>query len=326
MLKIALIGLGNMGKLHLKNLLKLQENKKCMISGVCDIKNDLTDEIKTKYNIEGFYNVYDLVENCNFDAAIIATTSSAHFEVAKVLIENGKHVLIEKPVVLNVKDAEALKEMSKMHKVLVSAGYTEIYNSVTEAIISFASGEHRYDYADFFRIGLKSSKNDTKDIDIVQDLIVHDLAITYFLSKEDTIKDIYGTLINLNEKSKKYDTAAVTLLFENNRIVRLLADRNGVFKKRKATIARSDSFAEFDFMEQTGEITKNSDMNIIGQNIWYSNTYHQAKIRYVNNPLLDEISDFINAIENNTSTKVSDHWFNITLLTEKIRDVLYRKP
>lgn len=324
MLRIALIGLGNMGKLHLKNLLYLQQNKKCIISCVCDIKKELTDEIKSSYDIEGFYTVEDMIEANKFDVAIIATTSTSHFKVAKLLIENKKHILIEKPIVLSIDDAIKLNELSKKYNILISAGYTEIYNSVTDGIINFVNQDDTFEYMDFFRIGLKTVKNDNKDIDVIHDLMVHDLSIMYKICNIDNIKYIFGMLASFNNISNQYDLSTLNVVLNNNKVIRFLADRNGVLKKRKVFISKNDSFAEFDFMEQTCEITKKGNLNIIGQNIWFTNTYQQAKIRYVNNPLLDEIQDFLDAVEKEHETKTSKDWFQITLFTEKIRDELYK--
>ncbi|MDO6355390.1 Gfo/Idh/MocA family oxidoreductase [Caloramator sp. CAR-1] len=324
MLRIALVGLGNMGKLHLKNLLYLQQNKKCVISCVCDIKKELVDEIYNLYGIKGFYNVEDMIEKGNFDIAIIATTSTSHFEIAKLLIEDKKHILIEKPVVLNAKNAVELNSISIKNNILISAGYTEVYNSVTDGIIEFVKKDNEFEYIDFLRIGLKTSKNNNKDIDVIHDLMIHDLSIMYKICNIDNIKNIFGMLSSFNFLSKQYDLATLNVVLNNNKIIRFLADRNGVLKKRKVYLSKVDNFAEFDFMEQTCKITKKGDLNIIGSNIWFTNTYQQAQIRYVNNPLLDEIQDFIEAVEKGRETRTSKDWFKITLFTEKIRDELYK--
>jgi len=324
MLKIALVGLGNMGKLHLKNLLYLQQNSKCIVSCVCDINKDLVDEISNSYKIKGFYNVEDMIEKGSFDSAIIATTSTSHFDIAKLLIEEKKHVLIEKPVVLSEENAIELNDLSVKNNILISAGYTEVYNSVTDGIIEFVNKDNEFQYIDFLRIGLKTSRNDNKDIDVIHDLMIHDLSIMNKVFNIDNIKNVFGILSSFNSISKQYDLATLNIILDNNKIIRLLADRNGVLKKRKVYISKDDNFAEFDFMEQTCEITKKGHLNVIGQNIWFTNTYQQAKIRYVNNPLLDEIQDFIDAIKKGKDTKTSKDWLKLTLFTEKIRDELYK--
>ena len=64
-------------------------------------------------------------------------------------------------------------------------------------------------------------------------------------------------------------------------------------------------------------------MDAFGENIWYSQKYDTVQVRYANNPLLDEIKDFILAVENKGQTRVSEKWFEVTELVEKIREVIY---
>lgn len=323
MLNIAIVGLGNMGRLHIKNVALMEQTGLCRLSCVCDIKSELADSISGELKIPGYSLIEDLIENESIDAAIVATTSASHYMITKKLIEKHIPVLVEKPVVLNVKDAERLKNLSEKNGVLISAGFTEIYNSVTTGVKSILSNKNDFDYLDFFRIGQKSSKNDMKDIDVVHDLMIHDIAVLSQLIDLKRIKDVSGYFTSYNEHSSKYDLSSVCLLLDNGRIVRFFSDRNGTTKIRRFTLSKEDMYGEFDYMDQTAQVFKKGQLEAFGDNIWYSQNYDASKIRYSNNPLYDEIKDFICAILNSSETKASTYWYEITLTVERIRAILY---
>lgn len=322
MIRIALIGLGNMGKLHLKNILKLESEKICKLTCICDNNKEVTDEFVKKLKVNAYYSVEDMIKDDKFDAAIIATTSSEHFFIAKLLINNNKPVLIEKPIVVSLSQAEELYKLSKEKKVLISAGYTEVYNSTTIGVKKYLNDHKGFSIIDFYRIGQKSKRNDTKDIDVIQDLMTHDLAVLSEIIDLNKIVDIQGNISSYNKNSNKYDISNISVMFDNGSIARFLCDRGGSIKIRKFNISNDEVFGEFDFMNQTANIMKKGNIEAFGENIWYSQNYDMIKIRYSNNPLYDEILDFILAVKNNTETKVSKKWFDITETIERIRNTV----
>lgn len=323
MINVCLVGLGSMGKLHFKNIKKLEDEGYCKIKCICDSNKEITDKFSLEYGIAGYYNVQELIEGNKIDAAIIATTSSSHFEIAEIFLQNKIGVLIEKPVCLNEEEIIKLKVLSEKKRILVSAGYTEVYNSVVTGISKYLLDNNGFDYIDFLRIGQKSERNKYKDIDVIQDLTTHDLAVLYNIIDIKSVTKISGMVSSYNEVSKMNDFACINLQFSNSNICRILSDRNGTIKIRKLSIANSSAFGEFDFMDQTANINKSGNLSAFGDNIWYSQNYNAVKVRYSNNPLYDELKDFITAVALERETKTSDMWFDITMLVEKIRQNIY---
>lgn len=323
MLKIVLIGLGNMGKLHLKNIKNLQNEGICKLVCVCDKDKVITKKISTDLGIDGCYSVEEMLESIQFDVAIIAITSSEHFKVAKILIENNKPLLIEKPVVTTIEHAQELFELSNKKNILVSPGYTEVYNSVVNGIKSYFDKGQSLNYIDFYRIGQKSTRNDIKDIDTIQDLMTHDLAVLSQFINIDNIKNISGNTSSYNKKSNMYDLSNVNLYFENGLTARFLCDRESSVKIRKFNVSTEEMYAEFNYMDQTANIMTKGNINAFGNNIWYSQNYDAIKIRYSNNPLYDELKDFILSVQNQKETIVSEQWFKITKTIEIIRNSVY---
>ncbi|GAA0085618.1 Gfo/Idh/MocA family oxidoreductase [Clostridium sp. CTA-7] len=322
MLKIALIGIGSMGKLHLKNILELQNKDVCKLELVCDIDQDKVNEICSDINVVPYYSLEKCLE-AEFDAAIIATTSNTHYEIAKKLLMKKKHVLIEKPVVLNLAEADELKKIANENGVTISAGYTEIYNSIVTGVDKLVIDNGNPNYFDFYRIGQKTTKNDIKDIDSIQDLLTHDLAVLYSVIKVDKISNVSGLLKSYNKKSGKYDFSVVSFLCNDNIVVRFNADRTSSVKIRKFNMSNEDFFGEFDFMDQIVQVSTKGNIEAFGENVWYSTNKNSVKIRYANNPLKDEILDFINSIEYKIQSKTSLIWYDVTKTIEEIRKVIY---
>src|SRR4051812_36629401 len=103
---IALIGLGYLGKIHLK---LLKENPNWNLVGVFDIDQKLTSDLAAQYQVRAFDSLEQLLENCN--VIDIVTPSNTHFDIARQAIIGGKHVFIEKPVTSTLKEAKQLQQL-----------------------------------------------------------------------------------------------------------------------------------------------------------------------------------------------------------------------
>jgi predicted dehydrogenase len=232
--------------------------------------------------------------------------------------------LIEKPVVVSIDEAQQLKEISERKKMLISPGFTEVYNSVTTGVKNYLKEDAGFEYIDFFRVGQKTIKNDTKDIDVIQDLMTHDLAVLSELIDISKVSTICGSLSSYNKNSNLYELSSVNLMFSSNSFARFLCDRNGTVKIREFSVSKENMYGKFDFMDQTAKIMKKGNIEAFGDNIWYSQNYNTVKVRYSNNPLMDEIKDFILSVGKQSETKVSQRWFQITSTIENIRESLYK--
>ncbi|WP_308645002.1 Gfo/Idh/MocA family oxidoreductase [Oceanotoga sp.] len=321
MVNLAIVGLGHMGQLHLKNIKKLEEEKLCNLTCICDIKKSLTDLYSNKLNVKGYYDVDSMIKEDLFDAAIVVVDSTEHFKVSKKLIEAKKDILVEKPVVVSIKEANVLKRLCEEKKVMLSPGYTELYNDVISDVKNYIE-ENQFFYLDFFRIGKKNSKNDEKDIDVIQDLMTHDIAVLSEILDITKVKKISGDIGYFNEKSSKYDFSSINLSFDNS-IVRFLVDRNGTIKIRNFKLSTEEFYGVFDFMDQKLEIIKKGNIKAFGEKIWYFQNYDSIQIKYFNNPLFEEIKDFVISSSKKINTKVSERWFDVTCLVENIRNLIY---
>lgn len=106
--RIGIVGVGHLGKLHLKNLLEI---KSAECSGIYDIDNEKAKSIADEFKVKSFSNLDGLFKNS--DGVIISTTTSNHFEVGKLALENNLHIFIEKPITSTVAEAEELIKLAK---------------------------------------------------------------------------------------------------------------------------------------------------------------------------------------------------------------------
>lgn len=319
MRKVALLGVGRMGNLHLQNMKKLQEDGVAQLVAVCDKEEEKLNNKNIPNTAQKFISLNELLAYNEFEYVINATNSSEHFLTSKMIIEQNKRVLIEKPVVVSDEQVEELKRLVSQKNVQLSTGYTEYYNSVSDALEKLIE-ENSFNYMDVFRVGINEERNDKKDIDVIQDLLIHDLAVISKFVDFSKISEISGSLSGFNAKSGFFDTACVFLRFKDNKFIRFIVDRKNIIKIRKTYIYSNELFAVQDYMDQSIEVYKKGNLTAFGEKIWYSDSREYVKMRYVNNPLYDEIKDFL--VSDSGITKTSNLWYPLTKLTELIRVTL----
>ena len=128
-MKYALIGCGRIATNHMKAAV----NNNLEIVAVCDLLPDAMDALLTKHdlqdnNIKRYQDYKTMIEECNPDLVSIATESGVHAEIALYCIEKGIHVIIEKPMAMNMADAEKIIKLSNEKNVKVSASHQNRFN------------------------------------------------------------------------------------------------------------------------------------------------------------------------------------------------------
>src|SRR4051812_41620143 len=123
MLKVGLIGVGYLGKIHLRILL---ETNVFQLIGFYDIDKETSSDISKQYNVKSYLSGTELMDDC--EALIIVTPSNTHFGIASTAIKKGKHVFLEKPITPTVEEAKLLMGLEKEAGVKVQVGHVERFN------------------------------------------------------------------------------------------------------------------------------------------------------------------------------------------------------
>lgn len=184
MINIAIIGYGYWGPNLLRNF---NANSNCNVKYLVDGREDRLKIAKNQYpNIETVTNIESIIEDSNLHAVVIATPVFTHFELAKLALEHGKHVLIEKPMTSNSKEAQLLIELAEKKGLLLMVDHTFLYTGAVQKIKQFIDKNEigNLQYFDSTRINLGLVQ---PDVNVLWDLAPHDLSILFYLHNEKPI-------------------------------------------------------------------------------------------------------------------------------------------
>ena len=121
--KICVVGGGNWEKNHIRTLSQMG-----FLSGVVESDSDVLNKLKMEYNNIHFFNNIDSAIKFGFDGFVVATPAKTHFEISKKIIESKHHILIEKPITDNVKDAVALVELANLNGINLMVGHLLLFH------------------------------------------------------------------------------------------------------------------------------------------------------------------------------------------------------
>ncbi len=288
-LKTGVIGLGRMGQHHCRIY---SNHKESQLVGIYDINPQVARETAGRYDVTYFERLDDLLDQV--DAVSIATPTPTHFDLAMKCLERKIHVLVEKPVTEKIEDAETLERVIGENGAIFQVGHIERFNptyvelkKVLESLSVIAINFRR----------LSPYRVSNKDVDVVLDLMVHDLDLSNDLTKkEPTTVNAQG----LMPFSNTLDHVVAQLFYKNGPIITLSASRVTEQKIRSVDVTSEDAFVEADFMNKSISIHRGStgEYSEKGRN---GVSYHQESIIeriLVPNiePLSSEIKSFLDCI------------------------------
>ncbi|MFQ5722835.1 MAG: Gfo/Idh/MocA family oxidoreductase [Candidatus Aminicenantales bacterium] len=239
--KVGIIGVGYLGMQHARILSYLEEAE---LKGVADINFRKAMQIGNRHGVQYYQNYENMLDE--IDAAIVATPTSEHFSISMKLLKAGKSVLVEKPITETVDQGEELVEMAKKKGAILQVGHLERFNPAVEAIENMITEPK---FIEVQRLGSFSARS--LDIDVVLDLMIHDLDIILALIK-DEVNVIRSSGIHV--LSEKIDIANARLEFKSGCIATLTASRVHQGKVRKLRIFEPTSYYSIDYIDQEVKI------------------------------------------------------------------------
>ena len=277
-IRIGVIGIGYLGKFHLE---KFQKNKDCQLVWLIDKNIKNLKNYKDKYNVSTNYK--EIVDDV--DAVSIVTPTVNHYEIARYFIEKNKHVLIEKPMTQTVSEAKKLINLAKKHKKTIQIGHLERFNPVIRKVSSLIKNPLFIEVHRLAQFNPRST-----DVNVVYDLMIHDIDITTSLvpSKIKKISSFGKSII-----TNKIDIANARLEFFNGTIANLTASRISQKSERKIRIFEKDKYLSLDFLQQKLKIVEKVKKK--SSKLFKTLEYNYKKTDALN----DEIIDFINSIRMN---------------------------
>lgn len=307
-LRIAVVGVGHLGKEHARIYKKLPEVE---LVGVVDIQAKQAEKIAQLYNTYPFLNYRNIIDKV--DAVSIAVPTKSHYPIAKEFLQHGIHVMIEKPMTGTVPEAKELIEISKKKNIVLQAGYIERFNP---AIIAIKKLLINPKFIECHRLSPFTFRS--ADIGVVLDLMIHDIDIILHITGSKVKK---FDAVGVNVISDKEDIANVRIQFMNGCVANVTASRVSLTPMRKMRLFSEDSYISIDYQKKDALIYKKSPeltlkkLNISGMDVstiadLKSYVFGDLlKIEHIkmddDEPLKKELESFVNCIKEHNEPIVS---------------------
>jgi UDP-N-acetylglucosamine 3-dehydrogenase len=294
MLKIGVIGTGSMGKNHARICSELEQVE---LVGIADTNRETAKRVAEKFDTKAFLDYKELLQKV--DAAIVATPTITHHDIAKDLLNNGKHILVEKPICDSVEKAQTLTKKSEETGLVLAAGHIERHNPAVKFIKDAMQNKR---FGELITITSKRVSNfpgRIKDVGVIFDFGVHDIDVMRYLAGD--VESVYARAGKFTENIAYEDHANIVLNFENKICGIVEVNWLTPTKIRKLFLTCSKNFVEADYMNQTVTISSSSfkqidEMDLFRVPIEYNTNQIALEKR---EPLRNEIEDFVAAIQQN---------------------------
>ncbi len=308
--RAAVVGAGYLGRFHAQ---KFGGIAAAELVGICDIDAEAGQSLARDCNAAYYADHRDLVGK--IDAVTIATSTSAHFELAKFFLENGIHVLVEKPMTSTSEQGRTLTATASAANLKLQVGHVERFNP---ALVSARDQLGSVQFIECHR--LSPFKGRGTDVNVVLDLMIHDLDVILSLVAG---KPSLVAAVGISVLTTSVDIANARIEFDTGAIANVTASRVSTSTQRKFRIFQEHQYLSIDFdagkvqlVTQTGKPFEEQPM--LKEENWSLNK---------GDALASEVTAFVNSIVEDTPCEVSGHDGVVALeLAEKIiADIKRRK-
>ncbi len=302
-INVGVVGVGHIGVNHARIYAQLPN---CRLAALLDSNHDHAQKIAHKYGGTVCSSLQEFTSLV--DAATVATPTQSHYQIGSYLLEQGKHLLIEKPLAHTTQEAQELASMATEHQVILQVGHVERFNPALEALEAELKNPR---FLEVTRIS--PYPNRSSDIGVVLDLMIHDLEIVLHLVRSPILSiDAVGIPV----LSSGEDIANVRLHFKNGCVANLTASRISRDRLRKIRIFQQDAYLSLDYQKQSGYMLRLQGTKI---------SRHRVKV-IKGEPLLRELASFLECARSGHQPRVSGYEATAALdLALKITSQIHRK-
>jgi predicted dehydrogenase len=282
-IRAGVVGAGSFGRHHLRIL---SQSPGAELVGVVDNDSQRAAAAATQYGCQAYASVADLAGK--IDAAVVAVPTSAHADVGCALLESGIDVLVEKPIAADIASARRLVDNAARTGRILQVGHLERLNPAITALKTIVTLPL---FFEIHRLSLFSPRS--LDVDVVLDLMIHDLDIVLHLvgAMPEEIRAAGISIL-----SDKVDIANVRLAFPGGCIANLTASRVSTERVRKLRLFQPHQYVSLDYQKQEAVAFTLSG----GQQIGF-----QPLTVPKDEPLRLEIESFLEAVRNRSRPAVS---------------------
>jgi len=239
-LRLGVVGVGHLGKHHARIAAGVAGAR---LTAVADTQRDRAVAAAAAAGAKVFEDYRDLFGQV--DAVTVAAPTEKHHEIALAFLERGVSVLVEKPITRALPEADALIAAAKQSGATLATGHTERYNPAVAAVLPLVSTPR---FIEVHRLGVFPDRS--LDIDVVFDLMIHDLDIILALVKSE-VSAIEA--VGVPVLTDKFDIANARLRFASGCIANVTASRISRERVRKIRFFQPDAYISIDYAEQSVE-------------------------------------------------------------------------
>lgn len=283
---VGVIGVGAMGYNHARVYYKLENAN---LIAVSDVSERTLNKVCKKYDTKGYTDYEELLQNPEIEVVSVCVPTTHHHDVVMKAIENGKHVLVEKPIASTLEEAEDMIEAAKKKGVILATGHVERFNPAVQKAKELIENDVIGDIvsASAKRVGPFPPR--IQDVGVTIDLAIHDLDVMYYLFDED-VNQVYGTMGSILDKCEFEDHAEIMVNFENEGTGILEVNWLTPYKRRQIEVTGTDGIISVDYIEQSLDV--------------YGKFAQDIQIKH-EEPLKEELKSFLEAVINKTKPVIS---------------------
>ena len=288
LIRTAVVGVGSLGQHHARIYSTLAGT---VLAGVYDADPARALEIAARHGTRVFPTLESL--RGEVDCASVVVPTDLHRAVAGALLEQGLHLLVEKPIAATTREAEELVALAAAGGRILQVGHIERYNPVMEKLDGWP-GLPRYIEADrlaTFPPPRPGALPRGTEVSVVLDLMIHDIEIALFLARSP-VRDVRGA--GLPVMSRSEDIAKAWIEFESGCVACLSASRISPNRERRLRVFFDDAYASLDYQEQAALVRRRTPTGIQEERVPVEK----------DDQLTRELADFVDCVRTGREPKV----------------------
>ncbi|WP_078121595.1 Gfo/Idh/MocA family protein [Thiosocius teredinicola] len=237
-LRVGVIGVGYLGRFH---ALIYSKQAEVDLVGVVDVDGDTANAVAEEAGCDAFTDAAQLLGKV--DAVSIVVPTTLHLSVARLFLEQGVHVLLEKPIAATVEEGAAIVAAAEQAGVVLQIGHLERFNA---GVMALAKSIKKPRFIEAHRMSPFVAR--ATDVDVISDLMIHDIDIVLSLIDSDIVHiSAAGTPV----LTEHLDIANARIEFANGAVANVIASRVSREKMRRVRVFEPHRYQSLDFIEQT---------------------------------------------------------------------------
>ncbi|WP_196772776.1 Gfo/Idh/MocA family protein [Pseudodesulfovibrio alkaliphilus] len=286
MLKVGVVGLGWMGRVHLRNYTEMAG---VQVIGVVDVDSKAREEVATQFGVAAFATLEDLLEH-ELDAISVCVPTSLHHEAGLKIIEKKINLIIEKPLAATAAEGEELVRRAGDMGVALMVGHVERFNPAVARVKELVGDD--VISIQIERVGPYPPR--IQDVGVVKDLGSHDIDLIRHITGSEfkSVNAVMSTTLGKHE-----DSALITAQMENGALASISTNWVTPYKSRKILVACESKYIEANLITQ--EVKEYSAFSTYDKS--YSVREWPLMFR---EPVKEELTRFLAALRNNTPVPI----------------------